>query len=299
MNLSVAICMVLCSDAFALHATSDANMLRSSLQQPRKRTVVCNADSWRTVAAGDLDMALFRDWVQALLQTTESRVRGVAGVLSIYCADEKFVLRGAHFHGTDVHLEGGFVDEAWSAGEIRESTVMVVGSNIDHAALERGLRDCMVSPETLEKKLRALRFAIGDTVECRTQRGWSKARVVDRLYRDESMPAGLVAPYQLLLEEGNGLIYAPEDSKEVVRATRLERLRFAVDDAVECNLGDRWAKGRVVDLMYREPGTVPAMVAPYQIELEESSALIYAPSDSNAVVRKPSAKRLFDPLSLY
>lgn len=123
--------------------------------------------------------------------------------------------------------------------------------------------------------------------------------MVDRLYRDDSMPPGLVAPYQLRLEEAGAqdgaLIYAPEDTREVVRATRLERLRFGVGDAVECNLGERWAKGKVVDLMYREPGVSSAVVAPYQVELVEGAmagTLIYAPTDSMEVIRKPW--RFFD-----
>ena len=256
-------------------------------------TMLCNtADSWSAVeSSGDLDMTLLREWMGELLtSTTGPPIQGVAGVLSIHCADEKFVLRGAHLHGAgDVHLEGGFADK-WSAGEARESRVAVLGSSLDHEALERGLKGCLASPESLQKKLKALRFVVGDTVECRTQRGWSKAKVVDRLFREEGMAPGLVAPYQLRLEEDGALIFAPEDSKEVVRATKLERLRFAVDDTVECNLGAErgWAKGTVVDLMYREPGTWPAIVAPYQVALEESGALIYAPSDSKQVIRKPS-----------
>ena len=69
--------------------------------------------------------------------------------------------------------------------------------------------------------------------------------------------------------------------------------RFAVDDEVECNLGDRWAKGKVVSLMYREPDMPPGFVAPYQVELEESGSTIYAPSDSKELIRK--RWRFFDP----
>jgi hypothetical protein len=256
------------------------------LERTRKsETVLRSSDSWSTVASGALDMALLREWITATLQTSGSSIQGMAGVLSIHCADLKYVLRGAHLHGAEAHLEGRYVD-AWSEGESRESKLVVLGHDLDHDALERGLRGCVASPSVLARKLAALRFAVGDTVECRTARGWSRGTVVDRLFRDESMPPGLVAPYRLRLAEDGAFVFAPEDSKELVRATELERLRFAVGDKVECNLGERWARGAVVDLMYREPGMAPAKVAPYQVALEEDGTLIYAPSDSQDVIRK-------------
>ena len=100
-------------------------------------------------------------------------------------------------------------------------------------------------------------------------------------------PPGLVAPYQLHLEESGALIFAPEDSRACVRATRLQRLRFAVGDAVECNLGERWAKGVVVDLMLtRDAAMASGVVAPYQVQLE-GGGLIYAPEDAEGTIRKP------------
>ena len=58
------------------------------------------------------------------------------------------------------------------------------------------------------------------------------------------------------------------------------------------DVGDGWAKGKVVDLQFKEPGMPPGMVAPYQVELEDDGGLIYAPNDSNEVIRKPW--RFFD-----
>ena len=283
MRWSATLCLVAFGDAILLHAATAGGSYATHSIQPRTTVAACNANSnsWSTVQPGELDLALLREWVRATLQSKGMKVQKMAGVLSIYCADEKFVLRGAHMHGADVHLEGEFVD-AWSDSEARESTLVLMGSNLDQNTLNSGLGCCVVSPAIIESKRKALRFAVGDTVECRTQAGWVKGTVVDLLYRDESMPPGLVAPYQLRLDEDESLIFAPEDSNEVIRAKKLERLRFAVDDAIECNLGDRWAKGKIVDLMYREPGTV----APYQIELDDGS-LIYAPSDSIEVIRKP------------
>ena len=67
--------------------------------------------------------------------------------------------------------------------------------------------------------------------------------------------------------------------------------RFAIEDLVECNLGDRWARGAVVDLMYKGADMASSVAAPYQVKLEQG-ALIYVPSDSNEVIRKP--RRLFN-----
>lgn len=288
---SVTLCMVAFGDAHALYAAMAraSSKYCCSLQRPPKM-VASNADSWSIVEPGELDMALLQEWMGSALQSPGTSIRGMAGVLSIYCADEKFVLRGAHLHGADADLEGEFVD-AWTTGEARESKLVFMGSNLNHEELTQGLKSCVMSPTTHEKKLKLLRFDVGDAVECKTPSGWSEATVVGRLYRDEGMPPGLVAPYQLRLEEHGTLIYAPEDSREVIRARRLERLRFAVGDAVECNLGNRWARGVVVDLMYREAGMASGMAAPYQVELEDG-ARIYAPTDSNEVIRKP--RRLFN-----
>ena len=166
------------------------------------------------------------------------------------------------------------------------SELVLFGSNLDAESLASGLRGCVVSPSTLERKRNELRFAVGDSVQCRTRDGWVDATVVDLLYRDDSMAPGLVAPYQLRLEESNTLIFAPEDSHDLVRAENLARLRFAVADDVECNLGGMWATGTVVELMYREPGMPQGVVAPYQVKLCDGT-LIYAPSDANEVIRRP------------
>ena len=66
---------------------------------------------------------------------------------------------------------------------------------------------------------------------------------------------------------------------------KIERLRFRPKDVVECNCGGDWVKGTVVQLLYRDDGMPPGMVAPYQIELEDGD-LIYAPADSNNCIRR-------------
>ena len=126
----------------------------------------------------------------------------------------------------------------------------------------------------------SLRFAVGDTVVCRTgHHSWEKGSIVALRYRDESMPEGMVAPYQVQL--ARGLIYVPLDKDEVVR-----RLRFDVGDRVRCLVtGDAWEDATVVALMYQEEQMPEEMFAPYQLKLDNGS-LIYAPADDDGCVRR-------------
>ena len=74
----------------------------------------------------------------------------------------------------------------------------------------------MESSAILAKKKKSLRFAIGDQVQCKTGADtWSKGQVVALMYRDDQMPPGMVAPYQVKLDSGN-LIYAPADEDELI-----------------------------------------------------------------------------------
>ena len=98
-----------------------------------------------------------------------------------------------------------------------QSKLVFIGKNLDHAALKEGFAACIVTPEVLEKKKKTLRFAMGDTVECKTGEGWSKGEIVALMYRDEYMPPGMVAPYQVKLASNGSLIYAPADSNDLIR----------------------------------------------------------------------------------
>ena len=61
--------------------------------------------------------------------------------------------------------------------------------------------------------------------------------------------------------------------------------RFAVGDSVLSNVGTGWWKrGTVVQLDYLEENWPAGRVAPYQIELENGD-LIYAPEDSDRLIR--------------
>ena len=96
---------------------------------------------------------------------------------------------------------------------------MFIGKNLDHEELKAGFMECMVTPESKAKKLKNLRFAVGDVVECNTEKGWDRGKVVALLYREQSMPPGMVAPYQVKLDRGP-MIYAPFDEDMVVRKAK-------------------------------------------------------------------------------
>ena len=88
---------------------------------------------------------------------------------------------------------------------------------MNHDELKAAFSACAETEDLKQKKIKALRFGIGDKVKCNTGDGWQKGEVVALQYRDEHMPPGMVAPYQVQLDSGN-LIYAPADEDEVVRS---------------------------------------------------------------------------------
>lgn len=65
-------------------------------------------------------------------------------------------------------------------------------------------------------------------------------------------------------------------------------LRFSVGDRVECRVArgsDGWAPGTVVAHWFRNPDWPPGKYAPYQIKLDDSENLIFAPKDRDDVIR--------------
>ena len=117
------------------------------------------------------------------------------------------------FHGFEARAE----DPAEMAGLHERPAAeppgdVAVGSN---AVAPAGSR--IQTPELIAKRKLALRFAVGDAVECRTGDGFVPGKVTAHLYRDDFMPPGVTAPYQIQLDNGN-LIWAPEDDDKFIRA---------------------------------------------------------------------------------
>ena len=76
----------------------------------------------------------------------------------------------------------------------------------------------MATPENLAKKVAALRFKVGDRVECNMGEGKRLAgTVADVMYRDSEMEQGQVCPYYVKLDAGYHT-WAPMDEDDVIRA---------------------------------------------------------------------------------
>ena len=102
--------------------------------------------------------------------------------------------------------------------EPRESKLVFIGKNLDAKALAAGFDACLATPKNLKRKAEGLRFPIGEKVECNTgDDGWAPGVVVAHMYRDSQMPEGMVAPYQVQLDEDGCLIWAPHDCDSVIR----------------------------------------------------------------------------------
>lgn len=166
----------------------------------------------RGVKDGELDFESFEEWISGVLEGKGEDVYRMKGVLSIAHSPFKFVMHGVH-----MLIEGGYA-EPWAEGEPRESKLVFIGKGLDAKALAAGFNSCLASPENSRSKIEKLRFGLRQRVECQLGDGdWVSGEVVQLLYRDDCMPPGLVAPYQVKLDDGK-LIYAPEDGDHVIRA---------------------------------------------------------------------------------
>ena len=178
--------------AFDLKRTleMDPEFLNTDGEHEHDNTV----SSLSIVEKGELDLDAVQEWVGTILQEKGADIYRMKGVLSIANADQKFVYQAVHmiFNG---NFEEG---EVWGPDEERESKLVFIGKNLDKEALKSGFAKCATSPELEEEKKKRLRFAMGDAVECRTGNGWQKGKVVALMYRDEYMPEGVIAPYQVM-----------------------------------------------------------------------------------------------------
>lgn len=133
----------------------------------------------------------------------------VKGVLAVANTLEKFVCHSVH-----MLFSGDF--QPWRAGEKRGCKLVLIGKNLDEADLRARFEACVSTPEKQAELRRALRFAVGDKVECRIREGWALGTVIAHMYTDEYMRPGFIAPYQVKLDDG-AYIFAPKDSDEVIR----------------------------------------------------------------------------------
>jgi len=188
----------------------DASVTSVSIDQGAARHM-------RTVQQGALDLALLQSWISQLLEERGGDMYRMKGVLHIAHAEQRFV-----YHAVHMIFSGSF-DEPWGDDEPRESKMVFIGKNLDGEELAASFNDCLATRGNMKVKEEALRFAVGEQVECRTGADtWSRGEVLARNYRDESMPPGMVSPYQVELSGGH-LIWAPADCDSVIRSVKRGR----------------------------------------------------------------------------
>mmetsp|Transcript_8500 Transcript_8500/g.24383 ORF Transcript_8500/g.24383 Transcript_8500/m.24383 type:complete len:422 (+) Transcript_8500:58-1323(+) len=162
---------------------------------------------------GELDIDLLQEWIGNLLAKSGNDIFRMKGVLAIAHSELRFVYQGVHM------LFAGDFMEPWEDDEPRESKLVFIGRNLKHDELKADFTACVVTPEQRAKKLKTLRFQVGDAVLCNVSSGaqpWRKGTVVARMYREEGMPPGMVAPYQVKLDNGQ-LIFAPADTETTIK----------------------------------------------------------------------------------
>jgi len=160
---------------------------------------------------GDVDLSMLEAWIGKMLKEKAVDIYRMKGVLAIQGEPQKY-----QYHAVHMLFNGTFAEE-WGPDETRCCRLTFIGKNLDHDDLRNNFYACMATEENKQKRLKMLRFDIGDAVECRTgpaPTDWSAGKIVDRLWKS---PSGQIAPYQIELTDGT-LIYAPADDNQVIRA---------------------------------------------------------------------------------
>ncbi len=140
---------------------------------------------------GPMNIHAFNQFIQDLLESKGTDLFRFKGVLSAAGMKEKFVFQGVHmiFGGdwsSDVKMEG------------ETNKFVFIGRNLDRAALVEGFSACLAKP---------LRFAVGNSVQCRTDRGWEPG-VIKALWHEGNA-------YQITVGRGVD-VWAPVDIEELV-----------------------------------------------------------------------------------
>jgi len=190
----------------------DPEFLNSDAEHEHDQSV----SSLSITQPGDVNLQDLQNWMGDLLTEKGADMFRMKGVISVAHASQRYVYQGVH-----MLFQGMFDDDhVWGTDEIRESKLVFIGKNLDKAALTDGFKACLETPERVAEKIKQLRFKIGDKVQCKTgldKNPWSTGEVVAIMYRDNSMPPGVLAPYQVKLDKGD-LIYAPMDDDVIIRA---------------------------------------------------------------------------------
>lgn len=89
-------------------------------------------------ATSPLNSDAFNEWIGDLLQVHGADILRSKGILNIQGADRRYVFQGVHM------LANGALTQDWKPDEERLSRMVLIGRNLDVAALQRGFNDCQV-----------------------------------------------------------------------------------------------------------------------------------------------------------
>ena len=162
------------------------------------------------VEKGEVDLEEIEKFISKMLREKGVDLYRMKGVLAVSHAVEKFV-----YHAVHMLFSGDFTD-AWGADEERVCKLVFIGKNLDAEDIKQSFQKCLTNPEKERQYRQALRFMVGDAVECAVANRWEPGVVVAHMYRDEYMPPGLIAPYQVKLDNGT-VVYAPVDDPCYIR----------------------------------------------------------------------------------
>ena len=117
-------------------------------------------------------------------------------------------------------------EDSWADGETRASKLVFIGKGLDANELAASFNRCLASPANLARREAALRFQVGDAIKCVVDDGtWEGGTVVSRLYRCEDMPPGVLAAYEIQLDEDDpgDTTYCVPDDERVIRAAKTSK----------------------------------------------------------------------------
>jgi G3E family GTPase len=94
------------------------------------------------VASGAMDVTKIQQWLSELLQTQGQNIFRIKGILNIQGQDRRFVLQGVHM------LMDAQFDRAWQVDEERKNQLVLIGRDLDEAALRRDFNACLFTPNS-------------------------------------------------------------------------------------------------------------------------------------------------------
>jgi len=114
---------------------------------------------------GELNVNKLQAWIGKLMREQGEDLFRYKGVLSVKGMDAKYVFQGVH-----MLFSGDFQENIglWKEDEVRECRFVFIGRNLDHEALQEGLKACIAED---------LRFKVGDTVYANIGQ-FSKGRIL-------------------------------------------------------------------------------------------------------------------------